>query len=60
MISSPPHVLTFLLRLEERRKVKGAAYYERKRIARRQLAQAKTEAAKKGTEATKQLAQLGY
>ncbi len=46
-------------RLEERRKVKGAAYYERKKIARRQLAQAKSSAAV--DESTKkQLASYGY
>lgn len=54
------HSLINFTRLEERRKVKGAAYYERKKIARRQLAQAKTEAGKKGSEASKELAALGY
>lgn len=44
-------------RLEERRKVKGKAYYERKKVARRQLA----EAQKSGSSETKQkLAALGY
>lgn len=47
-------------RLEERRKVKGAAYYERKQIARRQLAQAKQQVAEKDTETTTSLAQFGY
>jgi len=49
----------FLLhRLEERRKVKGAAYYERKRVVKRTLAKAKSET---GSEETKkQLAELGY
>lgn len=46
-------------RLEERRKVKGAAYYERKKAVRRQLAEAK--ASHKGDEKTqKQLASYGY
>jgi hypothetical protein len=44
-------------RLEERRKVKGAAYYERKKAARRQL----TEAKKSGNSKTKdELAKYGY
>ncbi|KAJ9636614.1 60S ribosomal protein L16 [Exophiala oligosperma] len=44
-------------RLEERRKVKGKAYYERKKVARRQLA----EAQKSSSSETKQkLAALGY
>lgn len=45
--------------MEERRKVKGAAYYERKKAVRRQL----SEAQKKATvdEETKtQLAEYGY
>lgn len=44
-------------RLEERRKVKGAAYYERKKIARRQLSDAKknVDEGKKS-----ELAALGY
>lgn len=46
-------------RLEERRKVKGAAYYERKKAARRQLSEAQKDA--KVDERTKtQLAQYGY
>ncbi|KAI5293772.1 60S ribosomal protein L16B [Ascosphaera acerosa] len=46
-------------RLEERRKVKSAAYYERKKAARRQLAKAEQTA--KVSEATKtQLAAFGY
>ncbi|KAJ4152793.1 hypothetical protein LMH87_009313 [Akanthomyces muscarius] len=46
-------------RLEERRKAKGAAYYERKRVAARQLTDAKKTAAGK-SQATKKLAALGY
>lgn len=46
-------------RLEERRKVKGHAYYERKKIARRQLADAqKTASVDEGTK--KKLAEFGY
>jgi large subunit ribosomal protein L13Ae len=46
-------------RLEERRKVKGAAYYERKKAARRQLAEATKNAG--GDEKTKmELAKYGY
>ena len=48
-----------LCRLEERRKVKGAAYYERKKAARRQLGQAQKEA-KVDDGVQKQLAQYGY
>lgn len=46
-------------RLEERRKAKGAAYYERKRVAARQISDAKKTAAGKG-QASKKLAALGY
>ena len=46
-------------RLEERRKVKSAAYYERKKIARKQLADAK-KAAKVDDNVKTQLAQYGY
>ena len=46
-------------RLEERRKVKGAAYYERKRAARRQLSEA-LKTAKVDDKVKKQLAQYGY
>jgi len=46
-------------RLEERRKVKGAAYYERKKAARRQLADAQ-KSAKVDSKTKKQLAELGY
>jgi large subunit ribosomal protein L13Ae len=45
-------------RLEERRKVKGAAYYERKKAARRQLAEATKTAVGKNTK--KELAKYGY
>jgi hypothetical protein len=46
-------------RLEERRKVKGAAYYERKKAARRQLSEAQTDA--KVDEKTRaQLTEYGY
>jgi len=46
-------------RLEERRKVKSAAYYERKRTARKQLVEAKKNAGM--DEKTKSaLAELGY
>lgn len=45
-------------RLEERRKVKGAAYYERKKAARRQLAEAQKSS---GDQKTKdELAKYGY
>jgi large subunit ribosomal protein L13Ae len=37
-------LLTIPLRLEERRKAKGAAYYERKKLAQRQLSEAKKSA----------------
>ncbi|BDD60717.1 60S ribosomal protein L16B [Monascus purpureus] len=46
-------------RLEERRKVKSAAYYERKKAARRQLAQAQKTAGV-ASETKTQLAQYGY
>lgn len=46
-------------RLEERRKVKGAAYYERKKAARKQLADAK-KSASVPSQTTEQLAALGY
>lgn len=48
-----------MCRLEERRKVKGAAYYERKRAVRRQLTEARKNA--NVDETTKsQLAEYGY
>lgn len=51
--------LTIIHRLEERRKVKGAAYYERKKAARRQLSEAQKNA--KVDDKTKaQLAEFGY
>ena len=46
-------------RLEERRKVKGQAYYERKKAARRQLAQAQ-RSANVDAQTKKQLAEYGY
>jgi large subunit ribosomal protein L13Ae len=46
-------------RLEERRKVKGAAYYARKKAARRQLADAQKNA-KVDTKTQQQLAEFGY
>jgi large subunit ribosomal protein L13Ae len=45
--------------LEERRKAKGAAYYERKKIAARQLADAKKNADVKES-TSKALANYGY
>jgi large subunit ribosomal protein L13Ae len=45
--------------LEERRKVKGAAYYERKKAARRQLAEAQKTANVDG-KTKEQLTALGY
>lgn len=46
-------------RLEERRKAKGAAYYERKKVAARQLSDAKKNASTK-TETAKALTAYGY
>lgn len=46
-------------RLEERRKVKSAAYYERKKAARRSMAEAK-KTASVGDEVKSELAKLGY
>lgn len=46
-------------RLEERRKAKGAAYYERKKVAARQLSDAKKNATVKAGTA-KALAAYGY
>ena len=46
-------------RLEERRKVKGAAYYERKKAAKRQLSDAKKNANVDG-KTKSQLAEYGY
>lgn len=45
-------------RLEERRKVKGAAYYERKKAARRQLMKAKSDSSDSKTK--DELAKYGY
>jgi large subunit ribosomal protein L13Ae len=46
-------------RLEERRKVKSAAYYERKKAARRQLVHAK-KSAPVAAQTKSQLAQYGF
>ena len=46
-------------RLEERRKAKGAAYYERKKVAARQLTEAKKNA-KVDTKTAKALESFGY
>ena len=46
-------------RLEERRKVKGAAYYARKKTARKQLSDAQ-KSAKVDDKTKKQLAEYGY
>jgi len=46
-------------RLEERRKVKGAAYYQRKKVALKQLSEAKASA-KVDNKTKKQLAEYGY
>lgn len=51
--------LTGFYSLEERRKAKGAAYYERKKVAARQLSDAKKNASTK-TETAKALAAYGY
>ena len=48
-----------ILRLEERRKVKGAAYYERKKAARRQLSEAQKNASV-DEKVKAQLADFGY
>lgn len=48
-----------MCRLEERRKVKGAAYYERKKAAKRQLADAQKNA-KIDDKTKQQLASYGY
>ena len=48
-----------IYRLEERRKVKGAAYYERKKTARRQLAEAK-KGASVDDKTKEKLASYGY
>lgn len=46
-------------RLEERRKVKSAAYYERKKAARKQLSEAQ-KSAKIDDKTKSELAALGY
>ena len=46
-------------RLEEKRKVKGHEYYERKKAARRRLGEA-TKKSKVDGKVKKQLAQYGY
>ena len=46
-------------RLEERRKAKSAAYYERKKKARQQIGQAQ-KAAKVDKKTTQELAKYGY
>jgi large subunit ribosomal protein L13Ae len=51
--------MVFLCRLEERRKVKGQAYYERKKAARKMLADAKKEATVPD-KTKKQLEEYGY
>ncbi len=50
---------TWYGRLEERRKVKGQAYYERKTAARKMLADAKTNASI-SDDTRKQLEEYGY
>lgn len=52
-------MLTDSCRLEERRKVKGAAYYERKKAAKRQLSEAQKNA-KVDEDIKLQLAKYGY
>lgn len=48
-----------LNRLEERRKAKGSAYYERKKVVRRQLSEAQ-KTAKVDEKTKEQLADYGY
>jgi large subunit ribosomal protein L13Ae len=50
----------FSFRLEERRKEKSKAWYERKQIARKQIAESKKSAAKADSKTAKQLAGYGY
>jgi large subunit ribosomal protein L13Ae len=52
------HRLTLNNRLEERRKVKGSAYYERKKAQRKHLAEAQKSSADHPSQ--KKLAELGY
>jgi large subunit ribosomal protein L13Ae len=51
--------MQFMCRLEERRKIKSAAYYERKKVARRQLTEAQ-KTANVDDKTKKELAELGY
>lgn len=51
--------MEYMYRLEERRKAKGAAYYERKKAAQRQLTEAK-KTAKVDEKTTQKLASYGY
>ena len=55
----PREITNNYRRLEERRKVKGAAYYERKKAARRQLLEAQKNA-QVDDKTKKQLAEYGY
>lgn len=63
--TAPTHPITLLttylphFRLEERRKVKSAAYYERKKAVRRTLAMANKEA-NVDENIKKELAKYGY
>lgn len=52
-------LLTNLNSLEERRKAKGAAYHERKKLAQRQLTEAK-KSAQVDSKTTKALESFGY
>jgi len=52
-------ILTLAPRLEDRRKAKGSAYYQRKKAARRQLMQA-TKDAKVDKKTKGQLTEYGY
>jgi large subunit ribosomal protein L13Ae len=52
-------VLIWSNRLEERRKVKGKAYYERKKALTRQIAESRKTATVK-SKTKKQLAEYGY
>lgn len=54
-----PAANNFTHRLEERRKVKSKAYYERKKAARRNLAKAE-QGANVDSKTKSQLAQYGY
>jgi large subunit ribosomal protein L13Ae len=52
------HLLT-IFRLEERRKEKAKAWHERRKVAQKQLAEAKSSA-KTDSKTSKQLAEYGY